>query len=217
MKFDLITWIMNPRNWWLPLLIIFLVSIGGVTMIGRQTYTDAPPVASFIDQQGEPVFTKEQVESGQEVFHKYALMEYGTMFGDGAYRGPDFTAEALHKVRDFMSEYYLQHENRQQNEVTELVKLQIKQNNYNSTNNAITLNAAQTYAAQQLTLYYSNQAKPSAHDLPFNPLSGIHSGEEIKSLTAFFYWGAWVCGVERPGKSYSYTHNWPYDPEAGNT
>jgi nitric oxide reductase subunit B len=26
-----------------------------------------------------------------------------------------------------------------------------------------------------------------------------------------------VCGVERPGEHYSYTHNWPYDPGAGNT
>src|SRR5690606_9793808 len=34
---------------------------------------------------------------------------------------------------------------------------------------------------------------------------------------AFFFWGGWVCGVNRPGKTYSYTHNWPYDPEAGNT
>ncbi|HEY0749649.1 MAG TPA: cbb3-type cytochrome c oxidase subunit I, partial [Chitinophagaceae bacterium] len=36
-------------------------------------------------------------------------------------------------------------------------------------------------------------------------------------MTAFFFWGSWVCGVERPGEHYSYTHNWPYDPSAGNT
>ena len=42
---------------------------------------------------------------GQEVFHKYALM--GTVvFGDGAQRGPDFTAQALHKVQESMVDYY---------------------------------------------------------------------------------------------------------------
>ncbi len=34
-------------------------------------------------------------------------MEYGSMFGDGAARGPDFTAEALHLVNAYMIEFYL--------------------------------------------------------------------------------------------------------------
>lgn len=51
----------------------------------------------------------------------------------------------------------------------------------------------------------------------FKPTGYITNTSEIKSLTAFFFWGAWVCGVERPGEHYSSTHNWPYDPAAGNT
>ena len=46
------------------------------------------------------------VFNGQAVFQKYALMEYGSMFGDGANRGPDFTAEALHQVTRSMNHYY---------------------------------------------------------------------------------------------------------------
>lgn len=33
-------------------------------------------------------------------------MEYGSMFGDGAYRDPDYSAEALHMTALFMSDYY---------------------------------------------------------------------------------------------------------------
>ena len=33
-------------------------------------------------------------------------MEYGSMFGDGANRGPDYTAEALHYVSKYMNDYY---------------------------------------------------------------------------------------------------------------
>ena len=51
----------------------------------------------------------------------------------------------------------------------------------------------------------------------FKPAGYITDSVEIKSLTAFIFWGSWVCGVERPGENYSYTHNWPYDKEAGNT
>ena len=46
--------------------------------------------------------------------------------------------------------------------------------------------------------------------------SYIGDQEKIRKLTAFFFWGSWVCSSERPGKSYSYTHNWPFDPQAGN-
>lgn len=38
----------------------------------------------------------------------------------------------------------------------------------------------------------------------------------ICALTAFLFWGGWVCGTERPGHGYTYTQNWPYDPAAGN-
>lgn len=42
------------------------------------------------------------------------------------------------------------------------------------------------------------------------------SDTDIENLTAFFYRGGWIGVVQRPGSSYSYTHNWPYDPLAGN-
>ena len=96
-NFDLIQFLMNPKKWWLPLLLIFLVSLAGVGMIGVHTYTEAPPIPDFITDNGRVILSKEGVLQGQEVFQKYALMEYGSLFGDGANRGPDFTADALHQ------------------------------------------------------------------------------------------------------------------------
>jgi hypothetical protein len=37
-----------------------------------------------------------------------------------------------------------------------------------------------------------------------------------KQLTAFFAWSAWATTAKIPGKDYSYTNNFPYDPLAGN-
>lgn len=99
---------MNTKNWWGPLTFIFIISLIGVGMIGYQTYNDAPPTATFVSGKGDELITKESIEQGQIVFHKYALMEYGSFFGDGAQRGPDFTAEALHQVSLFMNEYLAQ-------------------------------------------------------------------------------------------------------------
>jgi nitric oxide reductase subunit B len=222
-KKNFISYLLNPKNWWLPLLIIFTISIAGVIMIGVHTYTEAPPIPNYVSSKNETVFSKEDVLNGQAVFQKYALMEYGSMFGDGANRGPDFTAEALHQVSQNMNNYYLQHLQNETNAtllkqgVSEQVKTEIKANRYQSSNNSVALSDAQVYAVNELVKYYSDKFTNPAAVGAFKPAGYITKPDEIKSLTAFFFWGAWVCGVERPGEHYSYTHNWPYDPAAGNT
>ena len=221
-KRSFIGYLLNPRNWWLPLLIIFIASLAGVLMIGVHTYTEAPPIASFVSSKNETIFSKDEILKGQGVFQKYALMEYGSMFGDGANRGPDFTAEALHEVSDLMKAYYQsQVKTNEDNDlvskgISEKVKEVIKTNAFNKDNNTIALADAQLFAARGLVKYYNRKfTDPSLPDA-FKPGGYIKSSEEIRSLAAFFFWGAWVCGVERPGTNYSYTHNWPYDPQAGN-
>ena len=100
-----IDYFMNTRNWWGPLTFILIISLAGVGMIGYQTYYDAPPEAAFVTPAGQVALEKAAITRGQAVFHKYALMEYGSFFGDGAQRGPDFTAEALNLTARYMVEY----------------------------------------------------------------------------------------------------------------
>lgn len=222
-KNNFISYLLNPKNWWLPLLVIFIISIVGVTMIGVHTYTEAPPIPSYVSSKNETVFSKEDVLDGQAVFQKYALMEYGSMFGDGANRGPDYTAEALHYVSKYMNDYYQSKLKAEANSdllkkgITEQIKVEIKNNHYSKEKNSVTLSDAQVFAVAELVKYYNQKFTNSSSPGAFKPSGYITDANEIKSLTAFFFWGSWVCGVERPGEHYSYTHNWPYDPSAGNT
>jgi nitric oxide reductase subunit B len=216
MRFDLVAYLMNPRNWWGPLLLIFLISFAGVFMIGRQTYNDAPPVAAFVNEKGETVFSKEQVQAGKEVFHRYAFMEYGSLFGDGAYRSTDFTAEALNLLSRYMKEFYVQQQNEREDAAEARVKKEIKQNRHDESHDMVVVSPAQEYAAEKITGFYKSKKEEPVGKNPLQPFQLLKTDEEVKALSAFFYWGAWVCGAERPGKNYSYTHNWPYDPQAGN-
>lgn len=219
----MIYYLLNPKNWWMPLLIIFIVSIAGLMMIGIHTYTEAPPIPTYVSAQKDVVFSKEDVLQGQAVFQKYALMEYGSMFGDGANRGPDFTAEALHYTTQYMNDYYKSRLSSVENiellkkGVSEQVKTEIKTNLYNSTDNTVILNDAQVFAVEELIKYYNQKFTNSSFPGSLKPTGYITNANELKSLTAFFFWGSWVCGVERPGEHYSYTHNWPFDSSCGNT
>lgn len=220
---DFIKYLLNPKNWWLPLLIIFTVSITGVFMIGIHTYTEAPPIPDYKNKKGEIVFSRDDILEGQAVFMKYALMEYGSMFGDGANRGPDYTAEALHQVSVHMNAFYLAAEPEKsanpvyEKGIAEQVKAEIKENRYEKDANRVTLTDAQVFASAELVSYYLDKFTNPENPGVFKPVGYLKNNAEIKSLTAFFFWGAWVCGSNRPGEIYSYTHNWPYDPDAGNT
>jgi len=221
-----LNFLMNPKNWGKPLLFILIVSLAGVGMIGYQTYNDAPPITGFNNSSGEVLITSLNIEKGQEVFHKYALMEFGTMFGDGAQRGPDFTAEALHQMSILMKEYYankLKMESGQDPTEFELkvfeenIKKELKENRYNKKDNIITLTDAQVYAVKGVRKFYTDLYIDANKGESFPPIGYITDRQELSDLSDFFFWGAWVCVVERPGNSFSYTHNWPYDPTAGNT
>ncbi len=143
-----ISYFMNTKNWWQPLLFILIISVAGVGMIGYQTYNDAPPMTGFKSPTGEVLMDKTTIEEGQKVFHKYALMEYGSFFGDGAQRGPDYTAEALHYITVYMNEYQVEafkRENgREPNDmelkiIGENIKEELKENRYDEAGNIVAL------------------------------------------------------------------------------
>jgi len=221
-----ISYIMNTKNWRGPLIFILIISILGVGMIGFQTYIDAPPMTGFKDATGAVVIDQNTIERGQEVFHKKALMEYGSFFGDGAQRGPDYTAEALHWITIYMNDYYITEikfktgkevDLYEVKQINEKVKAELKQNAFNKAENIVSLSAAQSYALQQLKKHYTDIFIDKNSGAGFPPKNYISNREDVADLASFFFWGAWVCVTQRPGSSFSYTHNWPYDPLAGNT
>ncbi len=96
----------DKNTWWVHFLIVAAICATGLIYLGTQTYEGAPPLESFKSSStGETVFSREQIKQGQEVFHLRGLMGYGSFWGDGAERGPDFSADALHRTVLGMREY----------------------------------------------------------------------------------------------------------------
>lgn len=202
-------YMMQPKNWWLPLTVIVTVSLVGVTTIGVSTYTEAPPIANFATDDGSVIFSGEDILTGQAIFQKYGLMDYGSMFGDGANRGPDYTAEALHHLTVSMTRVYENNQARVQRE--------LKVNRYQESTNTVVVSAAFSIAVEEYAQHVRNVFTNEETIGAFQPINFISDTAELRALSSFFVWGAWVCAAERPGETYSYTHNWPYDPDAGNT
>ncbi|HSM98871.1 MAG TPA: hypothetical protein VLS47_07620, partial [Gallionella sp.] len=84
--------------WWLrTVLIVMVLGFAGLLMITALAYRNAPPIpARVVDAQGSPLFSGDDIRDGQAVFLKYGLMDNGSIWGHGAYLGPDYSAAALH-------------------------------------------------------------------------------------------------------------------------
>ena len=52
------------------------------------------------------LFTRADILVGQGVFLRNGLMEYGSIFGHGAYLGPDYTADYLHRAALIVRDLY---------------------------------------------------------------------------------------------------------------
>ncbi|MDA3843576.1 MAG: nitric-oxide reductase, partial [Candidatus Kapabacteria bacterium] len=138
--------LLDRKNWWKIMLALSIFSAAGLLFMTVQTYRDAPPKAKFVTNTGKTVFTVGSLEHGQTVFKKYALMDRGSIFGDGGYRGQDYTAECLHETALLMNKYYQdrlpESDDQLLNEtaklgVEEKVRFEIKQNLYNPENNEV--------------------------------------------------------------------------------
>ena len=186
-----ISYIMNTKNWRGPLIFILIISILGVGMIGFQTYIDAPPMTGFKDATGAVVIDQNTIERGQEVFHKKALMEYGSFFGDGAQRGPDYTAEALHWITVYMNDYYITEikfktgkevDLYEVKQINEKVKVELKENAFNKAENIVSLSVAQSYALQQLKKHYTDIFIDKNSGAGFPPKNYIANREDVSEL-----------------------------------
>ena len=93
---------------WLQVAILtFVVGFAILGYLAYRVYAEHPPVPrTTVAPDGAVLFTRDDVFQGQLLFEKYGLMEYGTIFGHGAYLGPDFTADYIERAREAMLRDY---------------------------------------------------------------------------------------------------------------
>ncbi|HUM11416.1 MAG TPA: nitric-oxide reductase large subunit [Myxococcaceae bacterium] len=212
--------------WWrhgVILVMIFGFSVLGV--VTALTYKNAPPIpARVVDPAGKVVFTGQDIERGQEIFLKRGLMDHGTLWGHGAYLGPDYTAEHLHQEVQVLRQ--LEASARfgqpfdslpaeQRGVIETAVRRDLKTNRFDPGTGTLTFSAAEVEANRRLEAYWEDYfTRPGL--APGLPEGSVGSGAEIRLLAAYFSWATWATVTNRPGQADTYTNNWPYDPEAGN-
>src|SRR3954464_8230060 len=95
------------KAWVQAATLVALAGFFGLVLMGFLTYQSSPPVPDrVVTSSGEQVFTAADIRAGQDVFLKNGLMEYGSIFGHGAYLGPDYPADYLPRSAQIVTNAY---------------------------------------------------------------------------------------------------------------
>jgi nitric oxide reductase subunit B len=213
--------------WWRhSAILVMIAGFAVLSYLTVRTYTDAPPIPDRVeDSSGRTLFTADDILRGQEVFLKYGLMEHGTLWGHGAYLGPDYSADTVHEAvavgRDTLARGrygrpYAALEVGPAAEVADAVRRTLKENRYDPATGTLRFTEIEAAALAESRRHWGDYFSGSTAAAGL-PQKYIRERTELDDLATYFTWAAWAAVANRPGKDYSYTNNWPYDPAAGNT
>jgi nitric oxide reductase subunit B len=173
------------KGWVQAVALVVLIGFFILGLLAYRTYQAKPPVpARVIDESGEVLFTGKDVSRWQQVFLENGIMEYGSVFGHGAYLGPDYTADYLRRSSERVSFGGAESDSAVQATIEEL-----RTNRYDQETGTLTFSEPQAAAFRELVPYYSDffSDPETVHGL--RP-EAITDRTELRQLTALFAWTA---------------------------
>ena len=86
------------KKYWIAFSVVIIISFLVLSWVGVKIYQQKPPIPeNFVSQSGELVFTKSDIQDGQNIWQAMGGMESGSVWGHGSYVAPDWTADWLHR------------------------------------------------------------------------------------------------------------------------
>lgn len=222
---------MNHRNLWISFGLIVVLSFAVLGYYGREIYREAPPTPSqVVTSDGVAVFSKSDIQDGQNVWQSMGGQELGSVWGHGAYVAPDWTADWLHREALFLLDTWAQQESQttfentdpeKQAQLKARLQKELRMNTYNPDTGTITVSPlrAQAIAANSKhyhALFMNDPALDGLRNAYALPANTIKDPERMRKMNAFFFWASWATVTQRPQQDITYTNNWPPEKLVGN-
>ena len=212
----------NVLKW--ILLAVAIVSFALFAWATVLTYERAPPQPDrLITSAGATLMTSESVVVGKAGFQRADLMDYGSLYGMGSYFGQDYTAWTLIRLAGLVQNNLAQTNfgkpynvlaAEQRAAVSDTMRTQLQ--HVDLTLRQVTIPDALAAAIVALRSDIAKELGTTDLDTGWTPAWSLSQDE--KAATAdFLIYCALTTVARRPDVSWSWTENWPYEPEVGNT
>jgi nitric oxide reductase subunit B len=221
----------QTRKLWWGLAALLISTFAVLLWMGGEIHRHAPPMPEVVRADDDSVlYTREDIETGRQVWQSFGGQQLGSIWGHGALVAPDWSADWLHREATAWLELRAQRDYaRPYAELTagEQAKLQaelqpdIRQNTYDPASAVLQVSSERARAIQDTAAHYQslfgNQPDTAALRETYAMRNDtVADAEHRRQLTGFFFWTSWAATTERPGVEMSYTNNWPFEPLVGN-
>ena len=207
--------------------VLLVVALGCFALLAWATVvtyrTVAPQPDQFVTANGAVVMTGDDIAAGKGGFQKADLMDYGSLYGMGSYYGEDYTASILVRLATTtQNNIALARFGRpfaalspdQQASATTTMRAALQGVNLTSPSVVLpdSLSTAVVTVRNDVARTL-NIADPHAGWTPAYSLTP----QLAKQTADFLVFSSLTTVARRPGLTWSWTENWPYEPLVGNT
>lgn len=220
------------KRLWLILAVSMFVMFGTLLWFGREIYHAAPPIPERVQTtQGQTLYTLDDIQRGQNVWQAMGGMQQGSIWGHGGYLAPDWSADWLHREASALLDIRARAEGsssfasltpREQAADEAELRIDMRRNTYDPATGVVTISPERAAAIAVVQNHFRDlyQARtPEAQKLRVDYAFPVHtrlSDADAHAVAAFYFWTSWAASTERPGKTITYTSNWPHEPLVGN-
>ena len=214
------------KKYWIAVVAVLIIGFSILGYLGTDVYHQAPPVpTAYVSQDGQVLFTKEDILHGQSAWQSTGGQSVGTVLGHGAYQAPDWTADWLHKEVSIMLDIksqeafgvlYNQLGSAQQAAVKEVVKEEYLGSAVRDDGTVVL--SPERITAMNITgryfveLYGDNPELTLTRDHFAMKDNTLPELQDRIDMARFFFWTTWMASTQRPGTDATYTNNWPHEP-----
>jgi nitric oxide reductase subunit B len=212
----------NVLKW--ILLAVAVVSFALFAWATVLTYERAPPQPERLTAaSGATLMTDGDILAGKAGFQKADLMDYGSLYGMGSYYGQDYTAWMLVRLAGLVEDNVAQASYgkpyralaaEQQAAVRDTMRSQLQ--HIDLTQRDVPIPDAVADAIGRLRGDIARELGTEDLETGWTPAYSLSGDEKLKTAD-FLIYSALTTVARRPNVAWSWTENWPYEPEVGNT
>jgi nitric oxide reductase subunit B len=207
--------------------ILLAVAVGSFALFAWATVLTyeraAPQPDRFVAAGGATLMTAEGVFAGKAGFQKADLMDYGSLYGMGSYFGQDYTAFGLMRLARLTEERLAQSRFGaefdtlaidRQAAIREEMRQQLQK--VDLTQREVIVPNALADAIVTLRTEMTKNLRTIDLTTGWTPAYSLDETEAAHTAE-FLIYSALTTVARRPDTTWSWTENWPYEPEVGNT
>lgn len=221
----------TTKRLWIGLAAVIFAGFAVMLWLGSDLMRTAPPIPErVVTASGRTVFTRDDIETGQQVWQSMGGQQLGSVWGHGALIAPDWSADWLHREALAQLDAVARTKGAASFDMLSLadkaalqaeLRPGFRANTYDAATGTLTISDARAAAIAGVARHYDSlfSADPATRDLRVAYAmkeNTLPDPARRRELAAFFFWTAWATVTDRPGDMVSFTNNWPSEPLVGN-